>query len=231
MARVLMFSGGLDSYTLKQIYNVPDNECLFVRMGTEENKMEEKHIKQYFPGVQITELSLSRFELKNKIIPFRNHFLCLLAAQYGDDILFAFTAGDTTRDKDFTFKRQMEETMNYFALSRDKVHFPGPYKVRMPFKRLTKTQVVRSFLRHGFEGDDLIYKSISCYNAKEIGCGKCRSCLRKYVALYNANKELGERCRRAFDHDPREVMSAFLQESIQKERNQKEIEEIKEAMQ
>lgn len=225
-----MYSGGLDSYILKHVFSVSDEECLFVRMGTEENKIEEEYIKRYSPKVQIVELPIACFELENKIIPFRNHFLCLLAAQYACNILFAFTAGDTTRDKDFVFQQQMEEAMNYFALSKDKVHFPGPYQVFMLFKHLTKTEIVKSFLNTGFDGEDLIYKSISCYSGAEIGCGQCRSCLRKYVALHNADKELGEKCRKAFDHDPKEFIPIFLQESIRKGRNKKEIEEIKEVL-
>ena len=230
MARILMYSGGLDSYVMKHILAVPDKECLFVRMKTKENEIEEKYIKQYFLNVNITELSLVQFELQNKIIPFRNHFLCLLAAQYSNNILFAFTAGDTTRDKDFTFKRQMEEVLDYFALSEDKVNFPGPYRVEMPFKKYTKTEIIRLYLDKGFSGEDLIYKSASCYNGVEIGCGKCRSCLRKYTALYNVDKGLGERYRNKLEHDPKEFMPSFLQESIRKGRDEKEIKEIKEAM-
>ena len=124
--RILMFSAGLDSFIVKTIFHFTNDECLFVRMGIPENKMEEKHIDKYFPGVIKADLPISEHSLSNNIIPFRNHMLSLLGGQFGNVITFGFTAGDTTRDKDYIFKSQMEGTMNYFALSADKVRFPAP---------------------------------------------------------------------------------------------------------
>lgn len=182
--RVLMFSGGMDSFILKTIYQVPDEDCIFTRMGTEENAEEEILLNQYFPGVKVVDLPLVDFELGNKIIPFRNHFLALMGAQFAPEIMFAFTAGDTTRDKDYVFKAQMEGILNYFSLSEDKVLYPGPYQINMPFKAVTKTEIVRAYLSHGLPSEDLLRKSRSCYAGEMLPCGHCRSCLRKYVALH-----------------------------------------------
>ena len=177
MARVLMFSTGLDSFILKSIYKFQNEECVFVQMGTKENKIEEELIDAQFPGVQKMMYLLSGFELPNKIIPFRNQMLTFLGAQLGTEIYFAFTAGDTTRDKDYVFKAQMEASLNYFAGIPDKTPFPGePYRVEMPFKGLTKVEIVRQYLELGHPEEDLLVKSTSCYSGKEIPCGECRSC-------------------------------------------------------
>ena len=52
MARVLMFSGGMDSFILKQVFQIPNEECLFVRFGTVENTTEEVFLDKNFPGVK-----------------------------------------------------------------------------------------------------------------------------------------------------------------------------------
>jgi hypothetical protein len=89
---------------------------------------------------------------------------------------------------------------------------------------------VKLFLANNFNGNELIYRSISCYNGSIIGCGQCRSCLRKYVALHTADEKLGQECREEFDHDPKKFLFDFLQESKQKGRDAKEIVEIEKAL-
>lgn len=221
MARVLMFSGGMDSFILKQIFQIPNKECLFVRFGTKENITEERFLDKHFPGVHKVDLPLVGFELDNKIIPFRNHFLALVGMQFANEIYFAFTAGDTTRDKDFVFKSQMEGVANYFSLSEDKVRWPWPYLVHLPFKMQTKTQIVAEYLKQGYPPGDLLEKSVSCYNGSSNGCGHCRSCIRKFVALKLNDIDWTE--------PSRATLQLFLNESIQKGR-QNEIEEIKQCI-
>jgi len=225
--RLLLFSGGLDSYILKKVYDFKDEECLFVDMGTVENGVEKEKIFSIFPNVRQVSCPLAAYELENKIIPFRNHFLTLLAAQFVSDIYFAFTIGDTTRDKDFVFKAQMESILNYFSGVLDKVNVPGPYTLHMPFKGLSKGEIVRLYLeRTHTDGKELVDQSVSCYSGAVYGCGQCRSCLRKYVALAVNSSELGEYCRSKFDSDPVQFLPEFLGESLRKKRNTKEIKEI-----
>jgi 7-cyano-7-deazaguanine synthase in queuosine biosynthesis len=212
--RILMFSMGLDSFILKQVYQFKNEECLFVRMGTEENRIEESLIDKLYPGVVKTELPISQFELPNKIIPFRNHFLALLGAQYASSIYFGFTLGDTTKDKDYVFKAQIEGILNYFATSPEKVKYGAPYTVNMPYKHLTKTQIVKKYLDSHFPAIDLLTKSSSCYNGGDIACGMCRSCLRKFVALYLNDIDTDG----FFINNPSHYLDQFLEESIIKNR-------------
>ena len=137
--RVLLFSAGMDSFIYKKIFGFTDEECLFVDMGTKENKIEKQFIAKYFPKTQQYTFPLSVLELPNKIIPFRNNHIALLAANYANNIHFAFTAGDTTKDKDYVFKAQMESILNYFAQDKNKVKVEGPFAIHMDFKNFTKT--------------------------------------------------------------------------------------------
>jgi 7-cyano-7-deazaguanine synthase in queuosine biosynthesis len=212
--KILLFSGGLDSFILKRIFNFSDHECLFVHIGTAENTIEELHINKYFPGVHIEYTSLVVHEMPNKIIPFRNNHLALIAANYANNIYFGFTAGDTTKDKDFVFKAQMECILNYFSQDVDKVHVYPPFEIKMPFKRYTKTQLVGMYLERHLPVEDLFLKSTSCYNAQDKPCGLCRSCLRKYVALtLNGISTDG-----SWVANPSDYIEGFYQESIIKNR-------------
>jgi len=183
--RILLFSTGMDSIIVKHLHHFSNDECLFIRMGTAENKIEEALVHKYFPGVRIADLPIGQYSLSNNIIPFRNYMLALVAAQYGNEICFGFTAGDTTKDKDYVFKAQVEAMLNYFATDPNKVCIPGPYEITMPYKALTKEEMLRVYIRCGYDVNILINASTSCYEGAEKACGICRSCLRKFVAFYN----------------------------------------------
>ena len=223
MAEILMFSSGMDSLIMKIIFGYTDRECLFVDMGTNENMQEAKIIDQYFPEVKRHYLPLARFELHNKIIPFRNQILCYIGAQYGSQISFAFTAGDTTRDKDFVFKAQMEGSLNYFCGIPEKSPFPGEvYSINIPFKTITKSEMLKMYIDKGHDVDYLLSRSVSCYEGKEKQCGGCRSCLRKFVALVLNEVEW----RGVFVKNPADRIQSFYEESKRKNRSNKEIKEI-----
>ncbi len=219
---IALFSAGMDSLIMKMILNIPDENCLFVDMGTAENEIEKQYITQYFPLVQKTFLPLCQHELPNKIIPFRNNLLALIAANYGADIYFAFTAGDTTRDKDYVFKAQMEGILNYFAQAEDKVKIPGPFAIHMPFKHLTKTQMVAEYIKKGHDPYVLLTQSCSCYEGSGVmGCGKCRSCLRKFIALELNSVSTYD----FFKEPPNKHIPLFYEQSKKKNRKQ-ELKEI-----
>lgn len=223
MKRVLLFSSGMDSLIIKELLQIKDSECLFVDMGTDENKVERILIEKKYPDVRIYTLPLQPLSLSNYIIPYRNNILTLIAANCGNNIIFGFTLGDTTKDKDYVFKAQMEAVLNYFALDKDKVSIPGPFAINMPFKMCTKTELVSEYLKRGFNIDNL-FSSSSCYAGSEKPCGRCRSCLRKYVAFENNDIKKSE----YWETEPtKDMLLSFLKESIYKKRNYKEIEEIK----
>jgi 7-cyano-7-deazaguanine synthase in queuosine biosynthesis len=213
--RILAFSGGMDSYMLKRMHKFSDAECVFVEMGTRENRREAGLLDKLFPDVQRVQLPLVQWELPNKIIPFRNTFLALTLAQLAPSLYFAFTAGDTTRDKDYVFKAEVEGMLNYFAGVPEKAPFgDARYEVHMPFKPYTKRELVRQFIDAGFSVEELRTRTVSCYEGTPVPCGECRSCVRKYVALA-AN---GIKCEGWFYSDPRKQLSALLDESIRKNR-------------
>lgn len=231
---VLLFSAGMDSFMYKQLFHFQNEQCLFVDMGTEENKLELYYINKFYPGVQIVELKdLVQFELENKIIPYRNHFLALIAANYGNIIHFAFTAGDTTKDKDFVFTSQVDNITNYFSQDENKVHIKGPFHTYALIKTFTKKEVFQkceNLIGTSTLLDNLLYKTVSCYNTstKNQPCGCCRSCLRKFVAIRAAGYAFP---RDYFYLEPDEhYLKLHYMESKEKGRSEEELEDIKKVL-
>lgn len=225
---VHLFSGGLDSCMTATLY--PADVYVHIVTGTEENSRERSYLGEWAASSALKTIcmDLSAWERENKIIPFRNHFMLLAAAQYGNVIYFSATAGDTTKDKDQTFRVQMQSVLNYFCTGpADKLpqHGNRQFKIEMPLLYLTKGDAVRQYLSNGGDGEKLALRSRSCYVGGEKECGTCRACLRKYVALRWAGLQ-NALCQRAFTSDPRYCLVAFLEESRRKKRSSKEIEQI-----
>lgn len=221
--KVMLYSGGLDSFIISR--NFDFDIFLAFNLGTTDNQKELERIHKD-PFIKdkliIADLKISQWEMSNKILPFRNNFLVLAAANYGNEITLGFTLGDTTKDKDYVFKSQMEGILNYFALDTHKVNFKGyPYSLHLPYKDATKTQMVKEYLEKGNSAQDLVSLSRSCYDDGEKECGKCRSCLRKYIAIENNGLHVD------FAHTPtQQEVQDFYKECIEKKRHQKELTEI-----
>ena len=228
--RILMYSGGLDSFILKYLYKFADDECLFVDVGTADCRKERQLVETYFPPMRIISLPLAQWELQNKIIPFRNHFLSLVAAQYASEIYFGFTAGDTTLDKDIVFQNQMSNVLTYFAsgpVGKMPLSVNSPIRILMPYKEQTKTELVRAYLAAGGDEEALDYVSRSCYSGEHVShCGECRSCLRRFVAL----KLNGIYRGTEFKKDPVYGLREFYLECVRKDRNIKELQEVAECL-
>lgn len=207
MSNVLLFSGGMDSFCLlnKQEFD----KILFFATDTKDNSQELRQIYQMQldkvldPNkLVIVSLPLSSWELDNKIIPHRNTIMCLIASNYGNNIYIGTTKGDTTKDKDYVFKAQVEGILNYFGQDRQKVQDVGyPYSIEMPFKNLTKSEVLAGYIASNSSIDNLLKYSRSCYSGNTLECGICRSCLRKAVAFKNNDINYSS----IFERDPLSV--------------------------
>jgi 7-cyano-7-deazaguanine synthase len=186
MTSVLLYSGGLDSYITAAL--VEPDILLHVEIGTFYGLYETSRLvtPPTFAGQLVrVELNLSPWERGDLIIPGRNAHLALLAAGYGDDILFGATAGDRVSDKDDEFAIRMTHLLRHLYKPQWWIADGRKPTVSLPVKAFTKAQLVDAFLDGGGDPRRLVSDTFSCYTPTANGshCGRCKPCARKWVAL------------------------------------------------
>lgn len=175
---VILYSGGMDSFIMSHMY--PNAFKLYVDVRS---KYADKEIANLPKDVVVHRgLDLSMFERDDAIIPSRNLYMVLAAANYGDTIMLGATAGDQSHDKDETFAVQATRILNHMMSGS---HFIPSRKllVTLPIKNRTKDALIKWYL-NSYKGDrEALVNSVSCYSEEHLHCGVCKSCTRKWLAL------------------------------------------------
>lgn len=188
---VLLFSGGLDSYIA--YYYLGEPTAIFVNMKHKYADIELERVHQMISQFNMNIIidndtfDFSRMELPNAIIPNRNMYLAMLASNYGDNIWMAACDGDYNLDKN---PEIFNKASSFFSALMDR-----NIKVDTPFWDWTKTDMIRWYLKNGYPKEGL-YSTYSCFNNGERHCGRCPSCLRRWIGFYNNDLALD------FDEDP-----------------------------
>jgi 7-cyano-7-deazaguanine synthase len=179
--QVLLYSGGMDSFITAHAF--PLARLVYIDTRARYAAKELAHVHETAPrGVLIdSRLDLSTNERDDLIVPARNLLLVTLATHYGSDILLAATAGDRSTDKDLVFADQASKLLTHIY---DSHHFPefGQVSVRLPYRDKSKGQMVAEYLEAGHSAEKLA-NTISCYDPRILHCGRCKACIRKWVAL------------------------------------------------
>lgn len=187
---VLLYSGGMDSLCFS--YLCKPNVLLAVPTGAKYTSREQRCLQEladrdYFFGAAFVHLpnvlDLSRYERDDLIVPNRNAHLILLASHYGETIWLGSVAGDRSCDKDEGFYARMDLLLDHMWQPQHWTERRS-FTVESPFKTITKTALVREYLRHGGPAEALLV-SYSCYEGEDDHCGVCKPCARKRVALEN----------------------------------------------
>lgn len=189
MRKVLLSSGGMDSWLLAHELQGQDVAHVFIDIGQKYIQKELKasiglavELGAKFEAVQGPDLA--QYEHSTGIIPFRNAQMIMLAAIYGEAIYFGVIADEINSDKSVEFCEAMESVLN--ISHRPQYWTDGKrFEIRTPYRHQTKSELVRKFLDNGGSLDKLL-TSVSCYDAGEHHCGQCPSCFKRWVALVNA---------------------------------------------
>lgn len=198
---VLLFSGGMDSLMMNFLL-MPDI-LLFCPHG---NKYQERELaaieklKPFLHGELVFDksLTLGQLERDDAIIPARNLYFILVAANYGETIFFGSVYGDRSLDKSVKF---FDKSSNILSLLYSDQHWCEEhfFQVSAPFKKYTKTELLELYLFQ--KGPvEALFQSYSCYEGEEKPCGICKPCFRKWVALVNNNIKIPDNY---FQNDPR----------------------------
>ena len=208
MKKVLLYSGGMDSWLISKIWN-PD-VLLYVDMCTKYSKAEIERLPK---DVIIEKLDLSKWERPDGIIPLRNLYLIMIATNYGDEICLGATAGDRVLDKSFEFAEKASDLLS-FLYSKQHWTEGRNIKINLDFKNLTKKELLIKYLNQGGSLAEAANSSFSCYEPTLDGseCWQCKPCFRKYVAFKILGHDFGARV----DRIAKEYMRVYIIPQIQK---------------
>lgn len=190
MKKVLLYSGGMDSWLISQLWN-PDI-LLYVNLHTQYS---ENEIERLPKEVIVEDLNLSKWERDDKIIPLRNLYLVALATNYGDEICLGATAGDRVLDKSYEFADMTSKLLS-FLYSKQHWTKEREIKISLPYKSKSKHEILNMYLEKdtSLSYDVKLIKawtqSFSCYVPhNNEPCFSCKPCFRKAVAFYKCMQE------------------------------------------
>jgi 7-cyano-7-deazaguanine synthase len=190
MSKVLLSSGGMDSFLLAMEPEVRGAKHVFVDIGQAyvDKELRSAANVAEAAGAELIYMSGARFaQYEHKptgIIPFRNAELLLCAAQHGDTIYFGVIGDEVNSDKSPQFVAAMEGVLRishrkqYWTFGRD-------FDILTPFRGLSKTELVKRYLERGGDLHKLT-QTVSCYDGGDMHCGQCSSCFKRWVALTTA---------------------------------------------
>jgi 7-cyano-7-deazaguanine synthase len=181
MSEVLLLSAGLDSFPAWYYLGQPPG--LYFDLGHRYADQERTAIKALADrcGIEVTiseELRLGTWEADDAIIPLRNAYLAMLAANRADTVWCIGVKGDCTLDKS---PQAFAEISVFISRLSGRV-----VRVDSPFWEMTKTQIIAWYLARGLPAEDLLL-TFSCSRAdgEMTHCGACSSCLRRWISLAN----------------------------------------------
>lgn len=184
MKKVLLYSGGMDSWLINKIWK-PDYR-VYVNMHTQYSQTELERIKLE-KDIIIIDFPLAQWERADAIIPLRNLYLVMVVCNTFPeddlDICLGATAGDRVLDKSLEFADMTSNLLSYLYLPQ---HWCKGRKVRVnvDFKGMTKTDLLNEYVKLGGSLEVPLKESFSCYEPiKGRECWMCKPCFRKYVAF------------------------------------------------
>ena len=181
--RILLFSGGIDSYIAWHYLGKPPT--LYFGLNSRYSERELITIRELVPKT-ILDISLdlrSREQGEKAYIPFRNLLLAAQAVHYSDNIIIAGVKDDMVRDKN----EKAFEAMSSILSELEQRHIT----ITSPFWEMTKEQIVKWYIDNVGPGTDLL-QTFSCYKrkAEKNYCAQCPACFRKWNALWRNGVEL-----------------------------------------
>lgn len=196
MQKVLLYSGGMDSWLIDKIWK-PDRR-IYIDMHTRYSKQEIESIKLRRNDVEIIDFPLGQWEREDKIIPLRNLYLpmiiCNITGEEDVDICLGATAGDRVLDKSKDFVAKANDLLNYLYQPQWWIPNGKKVNINIDFKDYTKEDLLQKYLEMGGDLDTAFNESFSCYEPDEKGnvCYACKPCFRKFVAFETMGYKFSE---------------------------------------
>ena len=180
MKKVLLYSGGMDSWLIKQLWH-PDI-CLYIDIHGDYSSVERKHLSDDVTVVDFP--LLGTFEMDNKFVPLRNLYFLMIASNYGDEVCLGATAGDWgNRDKTPEFLDMTEDMINYLWGDKKTTR---SVTICKDYINKSKTELLTEYLQQGHNISEVKENTFSCYTpVNDRECLECYPCFRKFAILYS----------------------------------------------
>lgn len=178
MKKVLLYSGGLDSWLIDKLWKPDVKVYVDIHGG-----YNEAEIARLPDDVVVVDFSLlGQFEMSNRFVPMRNLYFLMIGSHYGDTVCLGATAGDWgNKDKTPEF---LEETEHILKELWDDKKCRKNISVEKSFVTRYKTELLREYLTRGGTIAKVKEETFSCYTP--IGgeeCYSCYPCFRKFAIL------------------------------------------------
>lgn len=179
MSKVLLYSGGLDSWLINKLWK-PDKR-IYIDLHGAYNDAEKIRLP---PDVEILDFPLlGKWEQPDKFIPLRNLYFLMIASNYGDTICLGATGGDWgNKDKTPDFLNESEHLIQKL-LSDKKIQ--RSITIEKSFIYRYKNELLREYLNNGGNIQKVKEDTFSCYTPiNNNECFECYPCFRKFALLY-----------------------------------------------
>lgn len=188
MKKVLLYSGGMDSWLIDKIWK-PDMK-VYVNMHTPYSEQEMERLPS---DVVVVDLPLQQYALENSIIPLRNVYLYLAACNVTGfehvEICLGALNGDRINDKSATFAEKLNDLL-HFLYAPQQSQSGRLVKISMPFKQNSKRELLMEYIKQGGTMDEAWNASFSCYHPiDDEPCLSCKACFRKAIPFIVAGRE------------------------------------------
>lgn len=182
MSKVLLYSGGTDSWLIDQIWKSDKKIYINIHGFYSENE-----IKKLPKDVEIIDFPfLGLVEDKNtNFVPLRNLYFLMIASNYGDEICYGATRSDRgSKDKRIEFIEKAEDIINY-GLNGNSFAKDKKITIVKDFVKLHKFELIQKYLDNGGTIDKFVKKSFSCYHSVDgKECMHCKQCYKKFLEAY-----------------------------------------------
>jgi 7-cyano-7-deazaguanine synthase in queuosine biosynthesis len=196
-AYAVCVSGGLDSFVAYRLAcaRCPSAWGVHLRLDTDYEWKEVDAVRKQVPKDRLIEVDLRRFDLERlnswaHIIPLRNAVAVSAAAEYSyGTVWLAALEGEMRGDKSARF---FEEASKATGL-----------EVGTPFADKTKADVIAWALSEQLAtAQELLDQTVTCFGYTQGHCGKCRACLRRWIAFTIAGGVSAAELADTFDQYP-----------------------------
>ena len=235
MKKVLLFSGGFDSFLIA-LLEKPD-VLLYFDVGVGYSHKEIEHIQKIKPLLPknceiVIDYSLNlglHCPEDSVMILNRNLIFAAQAMNYGNEILFGFVRSDNAPDKTEKFLEGLDALMLGMVQHRDCDYSYNTCKIHAPYHKFSKSELLKLVIAKNTDNHaevcSMVQNIRSCYSGEsDKGCGECDPCVQKAVALFN--NDLYYNVEKIFDKDPATAIDRYIKDFKKHKKDINELENL-----